>query len=54
METAAERFTRDIDSQEVDRKNRGWDQQHVNRRARRYVDVATGQNPEGDGPYPVE
>lgn len=53
-ETAAQRFARDWSSQEAARKDKGWDNQDLERRERRYVDSATGLNAEGDGPYDGE
>jgi hypothetical protein len=65
-ESAADRFTRDYEEMGGDldqwsgsalvddadgRKDRTWDQQDLERREREYVDAATGENAEGDGPY---
>jgi hypothetical protein len=65
-ESAAARFTRDIDSRGDDlsewngsayvtntngRKEKEWDGMDLERREREYVDAATGLNAEGAGPY---
>jgi len=47
-ETAAQRFTRDLDSLEDDRKVRGLDNQTAERASRIYVNAADGTTPADD------